>query len=75
MTKKGQAVSNPRISAGATNVNELAPRLRIWFCRDFRRERRTANYAYLTIRNHINAWISRRYLVELTAGAVGLIRC
>jgi hypothetical protein len=58
MTSKGQAVTNPRISAGATFVYgprlswESGVRLKFFY------ERRVAGAVLLTSANHINAGVS-----------------
>jgi hypothetical protein len=66
MTQRGQAVTNPRISAGATFVVGLTFRLGVWFVWDFHsHEWKTAAAFYLTSVNHINDCAQRRALQQL----------
>ena len=54
MTKKGQAVTNPRISAGATNVMRSRSAWESGLREYFQLKWRTGAAVYLTSVNHIN---------------------
>ena len=66
MTNKGQAVTNPRISAGATTVKKPTSPLGVWFRANFHKTWRAESSVLLTSSNHINATLCRaRYRSSL----------
>ena len=71
MTNKGQAVTNPRISAGATTVKKPTSPLGVWFRANFHKNWRAESAVCLTSSNHINADdLRRRLLVVSSLAAV-----